>query len=109
MASTMPMRPEDCARSSIPCLMASIFFSPMPFETVELSLVDGLGEFVERGDVPLFPQEGDGLGAEAGDFQHGNQPGGDAGGDFVEILAFAGGDELFDDPLAGWADAFQIP
>ena len=34
--------------------------------------------------------------------------GGDGGGDFVIILAFAGGDVLLDDALAGGADAFEF-
>ena len=78
------------------------------FEAVELALVDRLGQFLQRGDLSLFPEQRDGLGAEAGNLEHRNQSGGDAGGDFVEILAFAGGDKLFDDPLAGWADAFEV-
>ena len=48
------------------------------------------------------------LGPRPGISSMGIKPGGDAGGDFVEIRAFAGGDKLFDDLLARWADPFEF-
>ena len=84
------------------------FFFADAFEVGEFSGVDGGGKFGDGGDAALFPEEGDGLGAQARDIHHGDQARGDAGGKFFQCGAFAGAQVFFDDFFGGFSDAFDF-
>ena len=105
-ASPMPIRPAACERSSMPCLIASIFFSPMPLASSAPSSMA-----LTRSSRLVMPRSFQSsaivLGPSPGISQQRQQPRRHARGQLVEVGAAAGLDVLLDDLAAATRRALR--
>ena len=83
-------------------------FSPNPFSPATLPSLQACFELLDGFDAQLVVQGLDLLRAQAGDFEHRDQPGRGRSLQLLVILQLAGGDEFGDLLLERLADAFDF-